>query len=337
MTGRSAERLLILPVLAFVIALAAPARAQSEQVLTEAREQFNQAIALQAAGDCAGALEKLQRVARIKLTPHVQFNIALCEERLGRLMAALGHYRLALADAEAASISEVTEPARAAIEGLERKTPRLTLVRGDGAEQASITLDTIVLDDASIGSELRRDPGPHRVVASIDGRTVFEESFRLAEGEQRKVVVVARAAPAETKAPPVSTPAPASTQTPAILDTAPKRGGSRRTLGYVAAGAGVAGVLSTVVFVVLRKNAIDELESTCNGLDCPTSADSTIDRGRLYTGLAEGSAVLGVAGLTLGAVLLFGGGSESASRAPRRVALAPAAGGAIGLRFAAGF
>ncbi len=333
MMGRSAERLLILPVLAFVVALAAPARAQSEQALTEAREQFNQAIALQAAGDCAGALEKLQRVARIKLTPHVQFNIALCEERLGRLMAALGHYRLALADAEAASIAEVIAPARTAIEKLEQKTPRLKLVRGDGAEQASITLDTIVLDDASIGSELRRDPGLHRVVASIDGRTVFEESFRLAEGEQRQVVVVARPAPTAAKPSPVPAPAPAPT--PAISDTS-KPGGSRRTLGYVAAGAGVAGAISTVVFVVLRKNAIDELEGACNGLDCPPSADSTIDRGRLYTGLAEGSAVLGVVGLSVGAVLLFGGGSESASRAPRRIALGPTP-GAIGLRVAGGF
>src|SRR5687768_4217497 len=78
--------------------IAVPAAAQDEEALAQARAKFNEAIALQAAGDCARALEKFQAVARIKLTPQVQFNIALCEERLGRLVAALGHYRLALVD-----------------------------------------------------------------------------------------------------------------------------------------------------------------------------------------------------------------------------------------------
>ena len=152
--------------LVVLLTIAPPLAAQDEQALSQARAQFNEAIALQTAGDCAGALEKLQAVARIKLTPHVQFNIALCEERLGRLVAALGHYRLALVDAEAQSISDVSEPARAAIESLEGRIPRLVIVRGSGAARASIALDATVLGDANIGSELRRDPGPHRIVGA---------------------------------------------------------------------------------------------------------------------------------------------------------------------------
>ena len=93
--------------------------------------------------------------------------------------------------------------------------------------------------------------------------------------------------------------------------------------------------MSTAVFLVLRQGAINELEDSCEGLRCPESADSTIDRGRLYTGLAEGSAVLGVAGLTVGAVLLFGTNSEKAAR-KSNVALAPAAGGAL-VRLTTGF
>ena len=288
---------------------------------------------MQTAGDCAGALEKLQAVARIKLTPQVQFNIALCEERLGRLVAALGHYRLALVDAEDQSIKDVSEPARAALESLESRVPRLVITRGQGAERASIMLDSTELGDAKVGSELHRDPGPHRIVAHIDGRQVFESSFRLSEGEKREVTVVV-ADPGPKPQPTTTTRAPP----PAVFRDSPAAdsGSSRRTLGFVAGGVGAAGLVSTAVFLVLRQNAINELKDSCEGHRCPESAESTIDRGRLYTGLAEGSAVLAVAGLTVGAVLLLGGQPEAAAR-NTTVALVPAPGGGLHARLTAGF
>src|SRR5262245_42744549 len=78
----------------------APARAQSQQAtqkedLKRARERFAQAIALQTAGDWAGALALFKEVLAVKPTPQVRFNIALCEEKLGRLVAAMGDYELA--------------------------------------------------------------------------------------------------------------------------------------------------------------------------------------------------------------------------------------------------
>jgi hypothetical protein len=318
---------------AVLLTLAPPVAAQDEEALAQAREKFNEAIALQTAGDCAGALEKFQAVARIKLTPQVQFNIALCEERLGRLVAALGHYRLALVDAEAQSIVDVSEPARTAIESLESRVPRLVIVRGQGAGRASIALDSTELGDANIGSELRRDPGPHRVVAHVDGRQVFESSFRLAEGEKREVAVVVND-PGPNPQPSAPPPAPP----PAIpTDSAEgDSGSSRRTLGFVAGGIGVAGLVSTAVFLVLRQSAINDLEESCEGLRCPESEQSTIDRGKLFTGLAEGSAVVGALGVTVGAILLFGAKPQQAVRLST-VALVPDARGGLGARLTTRF
>jgi hypothetical protein len=320
-----------------LLSVAPPLAAQDAEALAQARANFNEAIALQTAGDCAGALEKFHAVARIKLTPQVQFNIALCEERLGRLVAALGHYRLALVDAEAQSIDDVGEPARTAIESLESRIPRLRIVRGQGAAGASIALDSTELGDANIGSELRRDPGPHRVVAHVNGRQVFESSFRLAEGEKRDlVVIVAEPRQSSASTPPPPAPSPAAPPPPAPSDSPEDRGGSRRTLGFVAGGIGAAGLVSAAVFLVLRQNAINELEDSCEGLRCPESAESTIDRGKLYTGLAEGSAVLGVAGLTFGAVLLFGAAPRKAAR-PSNFALLPDGRGGLGARLTTRF
>jgi len=297
--------------LAFVaVSFSAPStRAQTEEELAQAREAFREALALQAAGDCGAAITKLQAVARVKNTPHVEFNIALCEERLGKLVRALGHYKLALDEAQAGKMDEVARPAAEAIEALERRVPRLTIRRGRGAERVSIVLDGTSLGDASIGKELRRDPGSHIVRAETGGRSVFEQVFKLAEGDRQEVVVEVDAT---REPPPAVTPDPTLDGSPA-----PPPDRSRRTLGWVAGGAGVASLAAAGVFLVLRQNAIDELEASCDGLSCPPSAEPTIDRGRLYTGLAQGTAILGVAGVAVGAVLLLGGSESTTGRAAR--------------------
>ena len=277
-----------------------PSLAQSEAELQQAREEFREALALQSAGDCAGALPLLRRVARIKLTPHVRFNIALCEERVGKLVAAFGNYRLALEDAEAASLPEVADPARAALKALEERVPRVTIVRGSGAEQASIILDGTPLGDAAIGRELQRDPGPHKVIAKINRRVVFEEEFRLEEHGRKTVEVTA---PPSNEGVEVDTPT-------APRAAAGESSSAQRTVGFIVGGVGIASLAAGGVFIVLRQQSVDELESQCDDLRCPPSAEEHVDRGRLYTGLAEAAVLVGVAGVTTGLVLVLSSGSS---------------------------
>src|SRR5688572_15952181 len=81
--------------------LAGPsAEAQTKEELAKAREAFNDGVALASGNNCAGAIAKYKEVARVKMTPQVAFNIAECEERLGKLVSALGNYRLAQSQLE---------------------------------------------------------------------------------------------------------------------------------------------------------------------------------------------------------------------------------------------
>lgn len=298
--------------LALVIA-GAPraASAQTSQDLARAREEFGEGLALQTAGDCAGALQKFQDVARVKMTPHVQFNIALCEERLGHLVAALGHYELALSDAEAAHVDEVANPARQNSQSLEPRIPRLVIRRGAGAEGAIIELDGSQVGDAVVGSEIRRDPGSHVVTARFGDRKVFEEAFELPEGSKHEVIVTATRE---------QTPLPGATPTAQTRTAAGAPSETRRTLGYVAGGVGLASLVTAGVFVALRQSAISDLEAECDGHACPPDAQATIDRGRLYTGIAEGGVLVGVGGIVAAAVLLFGG-SQSSNEASDRASI----------------
>jgi tetratricopeptide (TPR) repeat protein len=128
--------------------------------LTKARSQFQQALALETAGDWAGSLSLLQEVAAVKMTPQVRFNMALCEEHLGRLAMALGDYRLALVEAEGAKAQNVAEQVPGKIDALNARIPKIVIKRGMGAEFATISLDGVSLGPSSIGSEMPVDPGP---------------------------------------------------------------------------------------------------------------------------------------------------------------------------------
>src|SRR5690606_28697159 len=77
-----------------------PAAAQTAEELSEARAAFQRGIELEQAKNWAGALKQFREVGQVKMTPQVRYHIALCEENLGKLVAALGGYELALADAE---------------------------------------------------------------------------------------------------------------------------------------------------------------------------------------------------------------------------------------------
>jgi tetratricopeptide (TPR) repeat protein len=296
-----------------------PAPAESgTEALKLAREQFSQAIALQTAGDWAGALALLKQVAAVKSTPHVRFNIALCEERLGRLVAALGDYELAAADARAEKADQVAEEVEARREALSQRIPKLTVKRGAGAEAASISVDGVALGDQVIGIPMPTDPGPHTIEATAPGFKPFRKSVRVAE-RQSEVIEI------ELEAEPV----------PQRPDVPPNQRSSGRSpiYGYVVGGIGIASLGASGVFFGLRADKISDLEEVCPGNICPPGSNDDIERGKLYTTIGNITLAVGVAAVAGGVVLVLTSGSgDETAKAPRKtypkLALAPAPGGA---------
>ena len=300
-----------------LLTLPTPARAQdptadsSAEALKRAREQFGQALALQTAGDWAGALALLKEVAAIKSTPQVRFNMALCEERLGKLVAALGDYELAAADARAEKADQVAEEVESRLEALRLRIPKITVKRGAGAENAIVEVDGVSVGDQVIGLPLPTDPGPHSVDAKAPGFKQFRKSVRLAEGQSESVEIILEAEPA-----PVA--AGAAGVLPAAVGRSP-------VPGYVIGGIGIASLGASGVFFALRAGKISDLDKLCPNKQCPSSAQqSDIDAGKLDTTIANVTLAVGVAAVAGGLVLVLTSGP---SREPK-VALAPSPGGA---------
>jgi hypothetical protein len=288
-----------------------PAAENSAEALKRAREQFGQALALQTAGDWAGALALLKDVAAVKSTPQVRFNMALCEEKLGKLVAALGDYELAAADARAEKADLVAEEVEGRLESLRARIPKITVKRGAGADTAIVAVDGVSLGDQVIGTPMPTDPGPHTVEAKAPGFKPFRQSLRLAEQQSETVELVLEAEPV----PPPN--APSAVQL--------RSGGRSPVYGYVIGGIGIASLATSGVFFGLRASKISSLDKACPDRQCPSSAQqSDIDAGKRYTTLANVTLAVGVAAVAGGLVLVLTSGPSSEPS----VALAPAAGGA---------
>lgn len=306
----AAVALALAPCLAPVNARAqVPASAVTGDTLKRAREQFSQALALQTAGDWAGALALLKEVAAIKPTPQVRFNVALCEEELGQLVAALGDYQLAAADARAERADQVADEVARRLDALELRIPRLTVTRGKGAEAASVALDGVSLGDAVIGQPMPTDPGPHTIEAKAPGYRPFRQTLRLAEQQSQSVEITLEADPAASL--------PQRVQPAAVPRRPP-------TYAYVIGGVGLASLGASGVFFGLRAGKISKLDHACPGLVCPQGYESDIKAGKLYTTIAEVTLAVGAAAVVTGVVLILAG----SSRSEPSVALAPAGAGA---------
>ncbi len=277
------------------IAAASPARAQSAPELARARSDFHEALALETAGDWAGALTKLRAVAAVKMTAQVRFNIAVCEEKLGRLVAALGDFELAASEAEEAGADDVRAKADDHLERLTDRIPKLVIVRGPGASTAAISLDGVALGSAAIGQPMNVDPGSHAVVATVGGTSRFEVEVDLSETETRRIEVKIAPLPGARRAERAELP-PDEPVGPAAVSHGD---------AWVWLGAGGGALVVSGVFWGLRAGTVSDLDGQCVDGRCPASASATADRGKLYTGFAEVTLLGGLGAAGYGAYLYF--------------------------------
>ena len=276
----------------------------NKEELSRARARFQQATELEQAGNWAAALQQFREVGQVRMTPQVRYHIALCEEKLGKLVAALGGFELALSEADSLGPdfrSEVEEKTNA----LRERIPKIILERGAGAAAATIELDGVALGASSVGVEVPLDPGPHQISARASGYEAYSDTIDVAEKETKRVEVTL------TKIEDENAASRGSGKSGPVAPAGPVQRPSRIVPYSVGIGGGVL-LLSSGVFYLMRQSQINTLNDLCGGSGvCPNSVDpANVNNHRsklnTYDALMKITAIGGVAavGVAVGLLVL---------------------------------
>lgn len=267
-------------------ALGSVARADER---SDAAALFDRGRALVKAGDHEAACPLFERSLALVPALGTELNLARCYVETGRLVAALALFEALVPKTVEAKQPQREALARAGVEELRGRVPRLVISRGAAlAADVAIRIDGAEVDATA---PVPVDPGRHEVTA--DGaRTI---AVTAVEGELQPVALE----PAPARSAPAVAPAPAPTP------AQPAAGGSRAR--YVLAAGGATLLLASAVSGLATLRVRDAGTRRCveqaGGLGCDARGEELLGNARtlshLTTGLAIGGAALAATAVVL--------------------------------------
>lgn len=265
----------------------ATTKAAADALFRQGREAFDK-------GDYSRACPKFAESQAVDPAPGTLLNLALCEERSGKLLHARQH--LTELVPQLSSRDDRLPFARDLLAKIEKRVCRLSLTLAPGAPSETVVVDEREHTTLPLGVEIELDPGEYELSIQAPGRPSEKLRIGLTEGQREaRVIQPPKAVEPDKKSSVPPTPPPKSGP------------GLARTLGFVAGGIGVAafGVAAVTGVVLLnKKSAVDDL--------CPKKRCSA--EGERLRKAAEATPVLplntvswilGIAGVGAGAVLIL--------------------------------
>jgi hypothetical protein len=279
-------------------------------------------------GDAATAAQKLEKAHQMLRVPSVALWSARALAKRGLLIEAAERLREA-ARLPASGDAAVQEQAkRDAEKELAELTPRIPnlVIRLDGAGDlpVAVTLDGATIPAALLGEDRPVNPGPHHLVGRHD---TDERSADVTVAEAERKEVVLRFGSGAAAAPGSAGPDSVSG---AVSSDQPASGSGRKTLAFVALGAGAVGLVVGGVtggLALGKKSALDE-NAACKDGKCLHSVESDVTSLRTFRTVSTIGFVAGGVLAATGIVLLVtsGGSQERGSVAPPRLAFGVGAG-----------
>ena len=261
----------------------------TEAELAAARILFEEALALEDAGRWEDALERVKKVASVKTTAAVRFHLALCNEKLGHLVAAFNEFGRAEADAaaEASPDSQRIEAnSQKHASELKERIPTVILHTPPGVADLRVRIDGAPVGSALFGAPIPLDPGAHVVDADAAGYAPFSERLELEERARERTVDLRLVQRRE------DVPAPARA--------------SSSPWPWITLGVGATSLAAAGVMYGLRASAISDLDAACapGRTQCPDDKSDLHQRGKTYN--LMGNVLLGVGVVAVGtSVALF--------------------------------
>jgi hypothetical protein len=324
-------RLVAIPTVLCLALLAPPVLAQHDPAAAESL--FRDAKAAEARGDYKAACAQFAESQRLDPAAGTLLNQADCEEHLGAVATAWGHFVEARDGLPKGDdrIPYATQRAAA----LEKRVPHLVVRLPPGAPAGTkVMRGQVEIGAAALGVPLAVDPGPIVLTATPPGSGTVTKNVLVNEGETKDVTLDltgAAPAPAPTGVP-VAAPMPAAP--PPTDQRASSSGDTKRTLGWVVGGVGVAGLALGAVTGVMAMGDASTVKSDCGagGACKDQSGVDAASAGKTASTLSTVGFIGGAALAGAGVYLLLTSGPSSSTT----VGAAPLPGGAS-LAFARSF
>lgn len=303
----------------------------TDEELAAARALFSEAKDLEAAGEWAKALTKLEKVAKVVTTPQVRFHVALCHENLGRLVEAINGFELAAQEAEKTGATDVLENAPKRAEALRARVAYLVLEVSGKVRVSKIYLDDRRVSIALAGTKIPVDPGEHRVEVRREGEVTYDMDVELAEGETHKLEIeIDDPAPKEDPDPKPDPKPDPDIKTPPETEM-------KRLPAYILAGVGVVSFITAGVFWGLRETTVSNIAANCEDADSLTGCDpddrELEDIAQTYDVTSKVMLGIGAVSLASGVALWFilapEDGTPTTGKKKKKVSVAPTIGGVV--------
>jgi hypothetical protein len=260
--------------------------ADSPALRSAGRKLAQDGVALLQQSKLDEASQKLEKAYELLKVPSVALWSARALEQRGLLVEASERYleaaRLEIKGERDVQL-QAQKDAALARDKLLPRIPSLTItVRHSGSDRPAVTLDGKPVPPALLGEEQPVNPGAHEIKATLGARQTLRQ-VTLKEAEKKTEPLDFDAAANST-----SPSSPSSPSSPPVLvdstgaapaDTGASSSSTRRTLGFVALGAGGAGLaVGTVAGVLaLGKRGSLEASASCRGDVCLPSQRSEVD------------------------------------------------------------
>ncbi len=261
------------------------AHAQDTRDPAAAEELFRQGRAAADKKDYTAACAKFRESNRLDPAVGTVFNIADCEEKLGRLATSWTLFQEVVQRLPASDDRRAIAEKRA--QKLEPRVPKLTihLAHSDRSDLV-VHRDGVSLGSASLDTPLPVDPGDHTVIVEAPGTRAAEFHASIAEGQSSTLeVAIGEALPVGAN--PLQTPEPGPTQ-----PTKPDH-----TAAYVVGGIGAAALVTGVVAGVLTLSKKSTVNSDCVGKECSQAGLDAAHAGKTLGVLTTVGLVTGAVGI----------------------------------------
>ncbi len=314
------RRVTSLVALLALVAFASTARADGAG---DAERLFREGVRLRDGGDFASACPKFADSFALDPAPGTLVNLGDCEVRIGKLIAAIEHYKLAVAGFPKGD--KRRDLLAQKLVSVEPKLAHLTiLVAPTVPETARITRGAAPFDRHDSGVSVTTDPGKLVVVVAAEGRTDSTYDVELGEGQSKELQVDV-GAPVPQK--PVAPPRAAIAESPPA-GTEPR---PLRTAGFIVGGVGVAGLGVGVVTGLMAMSKASTVRSHCDTTTYACDSEG-VDAAKSGNVLAPVSTVSFIAGGVLlagGVTMVLLGGKKKESTVSLVPTAGPLGGGAM--------